>query len=95
VANMCIGCHGEKLTGGRIAGGPPDWPPAPRLVPGEGNVIPRYEKPEALLALFRTGKRADGTAVQVMPFATLREMSEVDVRALHLYLKSLPPPSKG
>jgi mono/diheme cytochrome c family protein len=95
VANMCIGCHGEKLAGGRIPGGPPDWPPASRLVPGEGSVMPRYEKPEALLALFRSGKRADGSAVQVMPFGTLKEISETDVRALHLYLKSLPPPGKG
>jgi len=95
VANMCLGCHGEKLAGGRIPGGPPDWPPASRLVPGEGSVMPRYEKPEALLALFRSGKRADGSAVQVMPFGTLKEISETDVRALHLYLKSLPPPTKG
>jgi len=89
VANMCLGCHGPQLAGGRIPGGPPDWPPASRLIPGEGSVMPRYEKPEALLALFRSGKRGDGTAVQVMPFGSLKEMSEVDVRALHLYLKSL------
>jgi mono/diheme cytochrome c family protein len=95
VANMCIGCHGEKLTGGRIPGGPPDWPPASRLAPGEGSVMPRYEKPETLLAMFRSGKRADGSAVQVMPFPTLKEISEVDVRALHLYLKSLSAPAKG
>ena len=92
VANMCIGCHGEKLVGGRIPGGPPDWPPASRLVPGEGSVMPRYEKPEAFVTLFRTGKRADGSAVQVMPFDSFKHMSEVDVRALHLFLKSLPPP---
>lgn len=89
VANMCLGCHGEKLAGGRIAGGPPDWPPASRLLPGEGSVMPRYEKPEALLAMFRSGKRPDGSAIQVMPFDSLKNMSEVDVRALHVYLKSL------
>ncbi|MBI5278693.1 MAG: c-type cytochrome [Burkholderiales bacterium] len=89
VANMCLGCHGPQLTGGRIPGGPPDWPPASRLAPGEGSVMPAYDKAEAFLTLFRTGKRADGSAVQVMPFASLKNMSEVDVKALHLYLKSL------
>ena len=30
VANMCLGCHGAKLNGGRIPGGPPDEPHARR-----------------------------------------------------------------
>jgi mono/diheme cytochrome c family protein len=89
VASMCLGCHGPQLAGGRIPGGPPDWPAAPRLRPGAGSVMPAYAKPEQLLALFRSGKRADGSEVQVMPFGSLRVMSETDVRALHLYLQSL------
>lgn len=90
VANMCIGCHGVGLMGGKIPGGPPDWPPASRLTPGDGSVMGRYPTAENLIALFRSGKRPDGTAVQVMPFESLREMSETDLRALHLYLKGLP-----
>ena len=89
VANMCLGCHGPQLAGGRIPGAPPDWPAAPRLRPGPGSVLPTYGTPEALLALFRSGKRAGGSAVRVMPFESLRAMSETDVRALHLYLQSL------
>jgi len=90
VANMCIGCHREGLVGGKIPGGPPDWPPASRLAPGDGSVMGRYADADALITLFRSGKRPDGTAVQVMPFESLREMSETDLRALHLYLKALP-----
>lgn len=90
VANMCIGCHGPQLAGGRIPGGPPDWPPASNLTTAEESVMPRYPTAESLLALFRTGARPDGTAVKVMPFGSLKEMSETDVRALHLYLRSLP-----
>jgi mono/diheme cytochrome c family protein len=90
VANMCIGCHRAGLEGGKIPGGPPDWPPASRLTPGEGSVMGRYPDAEALIAMFRSGKRPDGTAVQVMPFPSLREMSETDLRALYLYLKALP-----
>ncbi|MGE0098098.1 MAG: c-type cytochrome [Hydrogenophaga sp.] len=90
VANMCIGCHREDYTGGKIPGGPPDWPAASRLAPGEGSVMGRYPDAESLIALFRSGKRADGSAVKVMPFESLREMSDTDLRALHLYLKALP-----
>ena len=42
VSAMCIGCHGEGLSGGKIPTGPPDWPAAPNLTPGEGSVLPRY-----------------------------------------------------
>lgn len=89
VANMCIGCHGQQLAGGRIASGPPDWPPAARLRPGEGNAMDCYPDADLMLRMFRSGRSAGGAALQAMPFETLREISETDVRALHLYLKSL------
>ena len=89
VAQMCKGCHGDQFAGGKVPGGPPDWPPAARLSPGADSVMARYADAETFKKMFKTGKRADGSAVAVMPFATLREMSEVDVVALHMYLKSL------
>ncbi len=88
VAAMCLGCHGPQLAGGRIPGAPPDWPAAPGLRPGAGSALATYATPEALLAMFRSGKRPDGSAIRVMPFESLRELSEVDVRALHLYLRT-------
>ena len=95
VANMCIGCHGTNLAGGKIAGGPPDWPPAANLTPGEGSVMQRYPNADTLIALFRSGKRPDGSEVKVMPFGSLGAMSDTDVRALHLHLKGLPPRPHG
>jgi mono/diheme cytochrome c family protein len=95
VANMCLGCHGEKLAGGRIPGGPPDWPAAANLTPGPGSVMPLYPDADAMLKLFRTGKRPDGSEVLVMPFGSLKNMSETDLRAMYLYLKTLPPQPKG
>lgn len=89
VANMCLGCHGEQLTGGRVPGGPPDWPPAARLRAGPGSAMDRYPEAEAFVAMFRSGKRPDGSAIQVMPFGSLGHMSDTDIRALHLYLRSL------
>jgi len=93
VAAMCQGCHGARLEGGRIPGGPPDWPAAARLVPGEGNAMTRYADAEAFLRMFKSGKRADGSPIAVMPFEALGAMSEVDARALHRYLTSLAAPA--
>ncbi|MEJ8821894.1 cytochrome c [Variovorax humicola] len=95
VANMCLGCHGATLAGGKIEGGPPDWPPAARLAIGEGSVMPRYPDAASLIQLFRTGKRADGTAVKVMPFDSLGKISDTDMQALHLFLTTLPTPAKS
>jgi mono/diheme cytochrome c family protein len=90
VANMCLGCHGPQLAGGKVPGGPPDWPPAARLSAGEGNVIAaRYTDVDTFLKMFKSGARPDGSKIAVMPFASLAQMSDTDARALHLYLKSL------
>jgi mono/diheme cytochrome c family protein len=90
VANMCLGCHGPKLEGGKIPGGPPDWPPAARLTPGDGSVMAsRYPDADAFVKMLRTGQRPDGSGIAVMPFEALSKLSDTDARALHLYLKSL------
>jgi len=88
VANMCMGCHGPTLAGGKIPGGPPDWPAAADLRPGA--TMARYADAEAFIRMLKTGKRPDGSTVQVMPFESLRAMNDTDMRALHLYLRSLP-----
>ncbi|TFZ07186.1 c-type cytochrome [Ramlibacter henchirensis] len=95
VANMCLGCHGEKLAGGKVPGGPPEWPAAANLTPGPGSIMQLYPDADSMLKMFRTGKRPDGSEVQVMPFGSLKNMSETDVRALHLYLRTLAPLPKG
>ena len=92
---MCVGCHGEGLSGGKIPGGPPAWPAAPNLTPGEGSVMPVYDSADKLKAMFRSGKRANGSAIQVMPFESLREINDTDVAALHVYLRSLSPRQAG
>lgn len=90
VANLCLGCHGANLEGGKRPGTPPDWPPAARLVAGPGNVMAdRYTDVGAFIAMMKTGKRPDGSTVAVMPIETMRELSDTDTRALHLYLRSL------
>ena len=88
VANMCKGCHGPELAGGKVPGGPPYWPPAARLTRGDGNAMERYPSADAMIAMFRSGKRADGSMVQVMPFESLAKMNDTDLRALHLYRRA-------
>lgn len=95
VANMCIGCHGASLAGGKVPGGPPDWPAAANLTPGEGTAMVRYPDAASFAAMFRSGRRPDGQEIKVMPFGSLREMNDTDVRALHLYLKTLAPQPHG
>jgi mono/diheme cytochrome c family protein len=95
VANLCLGCHGDALSGGKIPGAPPSWPAASNLTPGTGTVMTVYDSADKLKAMFRSGKRPDGTAISVMPFETLSEISDVDVAALHAYLKTLPPRPAG
>ncbi len=95
VANMCLGCHGVGYAGGKVPGGPPDWPPAANLTPGQGSVMGKYPDADTMIAMFRSGKRPDGSAVKVMPFESLGAMSETDLRALYLYLKGLPAKPHG
>jgi mono/diheme cytochrome c family protein len=96
VANTCMSCHGAHLSGGKIPGAPVTWPAAANLTPGKGSVMTRYPTPEMFMAMLRSGHRPDGSAVsQVMPFSSLREMSETDLRALHAYLRSVPPRAAG
>jgi mono/diheme cytochrome c family protein len=95
VANMCIGCHGEHLSGGKIPGGPPDWPPAANLTPGEGSAMARYPDASRFVAMLRSGKRPDGTSIQVMPFESLSKLNDVDAQALYAYLKTLAPRAGG
>ena len=96
VANMCVGCHGPGLSGGKIPGAPPEWPAASNLTPGEGTALAGYASAENLRAMFRTGRRPDGSAVStVMPFESLRALNDIDVDALHAYLKTVAPRAAG
>jgi mono/diheme cytochrome c family protein len=96
VANTCMGCHGARLSGGKIPGAPPTWPATANLTPGQGSVMPRYPSPEVFMATLRSGRRPDGSAISaVMPFGSLKQMNDTDMRALYTFLKTLPPVEAG
>ena len=84
----CQGCHGTSLSGGPIPGGAPDWPPAANLT-AAGSV---KDWSEAGFANFlRTGVRPNGIpANKVMPIRLTKNLTDDEIRALWLYLKTVP-----
>ena len=82
----CHGCHGYGLSGGRVAG-PPNLPPASNLTPaGIGN----WTEGDLVRAL-RQGKRPDGSTLdEFMPWKVFRGMTDAEIHALWLYLRTVP-----
>jgi mono/diheme cytochrome c family protein len=95
VANVCSGCHGQGLAGGKIPGAPPAWPAAANLTSAPDAEMARYSSVEAFREMMRTGKRADGTPIAVMPFENFKAMDDTELDALFAFLKTLPPKASG
>ena len=87
----CHGCHGYGLSGGRVAG-PPSLPIAANLTPTglggwtEGDFV----------HTMRDGVRPDGRRLDpFMPFATYSRMTDDELHALWMYLRSVPAKPTG
>lgn len=81
----CFGCHGPNLAGGPIPGMPPGTPKAADI--RRDGVIAKWSEEDFTRAL-RHGKRPDGSDInQVMPWKATAQMSDVEMKALYLYLK--------
>jgi mono/diheme cytochrome c family protein len=89
----CEGCHGPSLSGGPIASGAPDWPPAANLTPA--GRLKGWSEADFSRVL-RTGVRPDGAPVNaVMPWQSTSRLSDDEIHALWLYLRSLPAAPTG
>ena len=92
VAAGCKGCHGPGMSGGKIPGAPPDWKPAANITP---TGIGRYSEDD-FIRILRTGTRPDGSKVDsLMPYRLTKEMTDVELKALFAYLKTVPPKEYG
>src|SRR5258706_395285 len=93
----CGECHGSDGRGLAFIDTPAGlYVKAPDLTPGEGGVLARYDSADKFIAMMRTGKRPDGSEVaKAMPFMSLRNLNDVDLNAMHAYLKTLPPRKTG
>ena len=87
----CHGCHGFGLSGGKVAG-PPGLPPAANLTPaGIGN----WKEQDFVMSL-RHGRDPAGRQVnEFMPWKSYRAMTDDELHALWLYLRSVPVKASG
>ena len=94
IARLCTGCHGEHMSGGPIPGTPPDFPVPLNITPHEtglkGWTYEDFEK------IAMTGTRKNGKKLaDFMPIEAIRNMDDIERRALWAHLQSLPPVAFG
>lgn len=89
VARLCMGCHGDGLSGGRIPGAPPSIPIPSNITPDASGI--KEWTYEDFIKLLNTGVRKNGLALNpFMPYEALAKMDDVEKRALWFYLRSVP-----
>jgi mono/diheme cytochrome c family protein len=88
LSSTCQGCHKPDYSGGKVAFGPPDAPPAPNLTPA-GNLA-KWSDQDFITAM-RTGKTPEGRQLnEFMPWKSIASMTDDELKAVFVYLKSLP-----
>lgn len=84
----CRGCHGLNLSGGSVHG-PPGTPPASDLTRGREG-IGKWTEADFVRTL-RTGKRPNGKELHSsMPWRQTALMTDAELHAIYLYLRSVP-----
>jgi cytochrome c553 len=87
----CRGCHGLHLSGGRVIG-PPGTPQASNLTP---RGLAGWTEADFVRTI-RTGRRPSGTVLNsFMPWPVLARMTDLELRAIWLYLRTVPPEDFG
>ena len=93
IAQVCRGCHGDSLSGGKIAGDP-NMPVVANITPHETG-LKGWTEADFFRAL-REGKRKDGTDIKPqMPWKAYGQMNDVELKAVWAYLQTVPPVEKG
>lgn len=89
----CTGCHGPSLSGGALPGAPPDAKPATNITP-EG--IGSWTEQDFFRAM-REGIRPTGVPIDttIMPIPLTREMTDLETKAIYLYLRTVPAKATG
>lgn len=94
IATSCIGCHGKNYSGGVIPGVPPTWPEASNLTPA--GPLNTWSEADFFKAM-REGTTPDGRQLknEFMPYKLVGQMTDEELHALFVYLKSIEPLEKG
>ena len=91
----CMSCHGAALSGGPMAGAPPDWPPASNITPDVETGLGAWSRADFARAM-REGLRPDGGAIDpAMPVRYTREMTDAEINALWAFLQEVAPAPYG
>ncbi|GIW01955.1 c-type cytochrome [Roseiflexus sp.] len=84
---QCRTCHGPDLNGGKDPD--PNAPPAPSLT--QAGELSTWSEADFIRAL-RTGRTPDGRQMSpFMPWMYINQMTDDEMKAMWLYLRSLPP----
>jgi cytochrome c553 len=94
VAMACAGCHNPNFSGGKIAAGPPDWPPAANLTPDEHSDFKTWSEADFLTAI-RTRKKPNGQQLSTVMPETFAKMNDTELKAIFAYLRTLPARPTG
>jgi mono/diheme cytochrome c family protein len=93
IVQVCRGCHGQRLSGGTLAGDP-DMPVVANITP-HATGLKSWSEGDFIRAL-REGKRKDGTAIsKMMPWQSYGQMTDTELEAVWAYLQTVPPREKG
>jgi len=93
VSTTCRGCHNPKFSGGKMAGDP-NMPIVANLTP-DASGLKTWTETDFVRAMHE-GKRPDGSAIATaMPWQMYGKMNDTELKAIWLYLQSLPPTPKG
>ena len=94
LADTCQGCHNPRFNGGPVLGSAPNAPIAANLTPA-GNLKNWSET--QFIAAMRTGKTPEGKQIdpQNMPWPSFALMKDDEIKAIFMYLKTLPPTATG
>ena len=87
LAEICTICHGERLSGGEVPGS--DRAEAPNITPGGA---PGSWTRSQFVDTIRSGINPDGKLLdpEFMPWNRFTQMTDNELDAIWLYLKSLP-----
>ncbi len=93
LVQVCRGCHGEHLSGGKLKGDP-NMPLVANLTPHETGLKDWSE--EDFIRALREGRRKDGTTIkEAMPWRAYGQMGDAELKAIYAYLRTVPPLPKG
>lgn len=93
IVQVCRGCHGPTLSGGKLAGDP-NMPIVANLTPHETG-LNDWSEADFTRAL-RKGVRKDGTVISgMMPWKAYGQMTDTEIKAVWTYLQTVPAVPMG